>query len=194
MKARYIFNYFTGYGYREIAPHTIKFYPIEVVAESLEEAIKKHNKRRQILTKYNDCYRKEGTIPIIKRENKVETIGIFWIKDSIIKWKDEECYWKPIAFGNTYMQKFKIPQPDYPTVNNDFAANFCTGRAIYSYKGWFKYVWDYFGGNGDKQSLLGNKKKDLQKNYHDDINNLLTKARHLLTPEEILELEEINIK
>ena len=168
----YIFNYFTGYGYREISAHTIEIYPIRIKAETLEEAIKKCKKKASNLSKYNNCFNSEGTIQILEEENKKTRAGIFWIKDEIVKWEGESCYWQPPVFGNTHMQSFNLPSAE--SYYGDWIKDFCTGRITYSYVGWMKYSierFDYtkFWSTASKEE----QERDYKKYVVDEIQYLL---------------------
>lgn len=83
----YTFNYFTGYGYKEIFSHTIKVYPITIKAKTFQEAAQKCKKKALSLSRYNECFSSAQVIQVIEKENKESKIGIYWIEDEIIKWE-----------------------------------------------------------------------------------------------------------
>lgn len=186
----YTFNYFTGYGYREISAHTIETYPIRIKAETFEEAIAKWKKKVGNLSKYNKCFDSKGTIQILEYDNKKERVGIFWIEDEIVKWEGETCYWKPLVFGKVQMQSFKLPSIEQHYGN--WIKDFCCGRVIYSYVGWMRYSmerFDYtkFWSTASKEEQIANYKK-----YVIDEIQYLLKSKHC--PEEDKEkLKELTL-
>lgn len=186
-KTNYIFNHFSGYGYGEISIHTIEFYKIEISANTLEEAIQKYKRKIIKVSRYNKCFRQD-IIPIIKENEKEQTIGIFWTKDFTIKWQDETIYFGAQRFDTPCLQKFNIPKSEYPAFDSHFAKNYCTGNIYHSHTDWFMYVKKRFS----RPCLLQDTtKEDIKKYYYDAINWLLTVYKDKLTPEEIEELKGI---
>jgi len=139
---RYTFNYFTGYGYREISSHTIKIYPVIIKAETFEGAVEFLKKKVRNLSKYNDCFDSKGTIQVLESCKKKERVGLFWIEDETVRWVGETCYWKPQVFGKTHMQSFLLP--DIKDYYGSWIQSFCCGRVTYSYVGWIKHSIDRF--------------------------------------------------
>ena len=138
----YIFNYFTGYGYREISAHTIEIYPIRVKAETLEEAIKKCKKKASNLSRYNNCFNSEGRIQVFEEENKKSRVGVLWLEDEVVKWEGEIVYHTPVAFGKVYLSPFSLPNVE--DHYGSWIKNFCCNSLTYSYVGWMKYSIDRF--------------------------------------------------
>lgn len=176
----YTFNYFTGYGYKEIFSHTIKVYPITIKAKTFQEAAQKCKKKALSLSRYNECFSSAQVIQVIEKENKESKIGIYWIEDEIIKWEGEVCYWTPPVFGKSHMQSFKLPSVE--GYYGSWIKDFCTGRVTYSYVGWMKYSiqrFDYtkFWSTASKEE----QEKNYKKYVVDEIDYLL-KCKHC--PEE----------
>lgn len=184
---KYTFNYFTGYGYREISSHTIKIYPVVIKAETFEEAIKLLKKKVRKLSIYNDCFSSTGTIQVLELYDKQERVGLFWIEDEVVKWVGETCYWKPQVFGKTHMQSFLLP--DVESYYGNWIQNFCCGRVTYSYVGWIKYSierFDYtkFWSTAGKESQVA----DYKKYVIDEITYLLNSTH---CPEEDKEILKV---
>ena len=173
----YTFNYYTGFGIGSISNHTIKFYPIEIKAKTIEDAIKQCKIRSSKLIRYNDCFSTQSTIPVIEKKGKEERIGIYFIKEGVIKWEGEILYWVPIAFGNQKLDSFILPTSDSKKRDSKWVTNYCNGRVYYSYKHWLLYSWDYFGGN--KQNITERNKSDLQKYFYDEIDYLINETNVL---------------
>lgn len=148
-KKKYTFNFWTGYGYREIAQHTVSFYPVSVTATTQEEAIEKCLKKMYSLRRYNDCYTSSSIVPVI--DEKEDKIGVCWLEDKTIKWEGEICFHSPGLYDFHELQPLTLPTVEYKHHCNTFAVSYCTGRTIYSYAQFLRKTWKHF--NRDASDL-----------------------------------------
>lgn len=190
MKTRYKFNYFTGYGYREISSHTIKHYPIEINTEHEQEAIDKCIKRASKLVRFNDCYRRETVIPVIKYFNnyKEHINGMFFISEKVIKWEGDKIYWSPQIYTNIqYIQSFNLQHHEYASVSNDYT-EIATKHIYPSLVGWFNYVWERMNGNKTYSSTRDTRTQDLQNYFFNEIQDCIKSGKFLKENEKLQEL------
>jgi len=138
---KYTFNYFTGYGYREISSHTIQFCPININALSDQEAIEKVIKKAKSLNKYNNCYSIRDRIPVICNDK----IGLYFINKGIIVWEASVLYWGfPAIVKTDKLQSFTLPSCEYKYYDHNWTQSYCVGHSIYlSIDDWNNYCNDY---------------------------------------------------
>ena len=181
---RYTFNFFTGYGIREISPHTIRIYPISIKSFSFEDAVIKMKKKALSASKYNDWFNTAVAIQVLEEYNKKSKVGLYWIEDTVVKCEWEICYDKPLVFGKAWVQSFELPKIESHYGN--WVADYCCGRIIYSYVGWIKYSLDRFDYDRFYSTASVEKQKSDYKKYVVDEIQYLIASDHC--PEEDKEI------
>jgi hypothetical protein len=189
---QYVFGHFSAMYYKGIMSHSIEVYTTKIKAKDDIEALVKMNKKADVLIRFNKCFKEKDKIPVCIYEDKKYKMGIAWLKDNLIKWEGDIIYWGNHTFDNPiYMQTFKLPTCQYGLSNKDWIANYAGGYIYPSFCFYFKHVWDYFGGNRDKQSLFKDRKQDLQKYFFDKIDETINNEKFPLNEKKaLLELKQ----
>lgn len=181
---KYSFNYFTGYGYREISAHTIQIYPITVRALNFNDAVQKLNKKLRNVSKYNNCFDSKGTIQVLEEFNKTCRVGLYWIEDNVVKWEGDMVYYKPSVFGNVNMQSFNLPSVE--SHYGSWIKDYCTGRITYSYVGWIKYSLDRFDYTKSWSTASKEEQKREYKKYIIDEIQYLLNSKHCPVEDKVI--------
>lgn len=171
--SKYNFVFYTGYGYRGIAAYTIHPYYIGINAESDVEAIKKLDKKRKALIRFNEAFTNNKCgVQILKSER----VGCCFIEDNIIKWQDEEVLASPQIFGiEPYRRKI---QPTKYIFDGEWVLRNVLDSIYPTYTAWFSYVWDRMGGNKNFISLISDTKSELEKYYYKPLKQMLQSSSY----------------
>ena len=144
MSKSYTLVYFTASGIGQIWSHTIKTYPITVRCNNVSEAIPKLLKKAIKASRYNECFREEGRVPIVERDGKAERIGVFWLSDHSIVWEGEKIYGGFSTFNDVRISSHILPTTKWKWCDNDWIKNYCCDTKFTGYKQAFEYVWEHY--------------------------------------------------
>ncbi len=170
---KYNFAFYTGYGYRGISAHTIKTYYVGVNAESDEEAVKKLNKKRNALIRFNEAFKYDKCAVEIRLSKDEIKVGCCFIDNNIIKWQGDTVYQSPQVFG---IEPYKHTiQPTKYIFDGKWVLCNVFSSIYSSYTDWFNYVWDRMGGtkrwqpHNPKES-----KKDLESYFYKPLKQMIS--------------------
>lgn len=178
---KYVVDYWTGWGIREIWSHTIKTYPISVRADSIEEALPKILKKAERAYSYNTCFEEKGRVPIIEISDGATRSGILWLQDKSIAWEGQKVYSGFLSFDDVRVSKVIVTTPAH---TYDWFEYYIIKQKFASYKQIFEYIWDYFGGNGNKISLFSDQNADLNKYFFKQLESFI---KNKIIPEDEIE-------
>lgn len=137
---KYNFAFYTGYGYRGVAAHTIHAHYLGVNADNDQEAITKITKKAPKYGQYNDCfYDKVCGVEIISKDNK--KIGICFIEDQVIRWVGDTIWKSPIVFG-PMPSKDTVWETDY-VFSGNWVVTHIFGDVYPTLEAYARYVYEY---------------------------------------------------